>query len=1273
MHHRTFLIVLLALVLPAVSGWAASDRGDLQGTVTDPQGALIPGAQVVVRNVETGVETRLTTNSAGFFLASELVPGNYSVRLTAPGFAALETTGLKVIAGGTTTANAEMRVGDAAQSVQVTATPPLVDSSPANFTTMVDQRYIEDLPLQGRDIQTLVQLIPGVVQSGGPSGAVFGFNSQFGGFPDPLHLVGSAISVNGSQGGAAGWYLEGSLNATVGAEAAIVNPSPDAVAEFNLVANGLAAEYGRTSGGVVNVVLKSGTNQLHGSLYEYNRNSFFSATNPFARRDQSGNPFLQPRINYNDPGGTLGGPVYIPKIYNGRNRTFFFVSEDLSILHENENKIMTVPLAGEKNGDFRGDPNFDAVCNPAAGMNRCLYDPWTTTAPDDNGYQHRSYFPTPVIPQGRINKLAQFYLKTLPDPNYVDPLMKDICGNTCNNYVGAVGSGMTTNNVSLKIDHRFSDKQAFFLDWLYNPSHYENFRYPWDGPTAQLYTGIMGAQPFNASNQLAILGLTSSITPTLINEARISFGRQALKDQQNPDSVTGNSEVKKMVQGMNFWLFDPLQSVPTITVDSLTFGPIPYTSSMSMGQQAYTASDNITKVIGKHTLKAGFAFRRNNLFNTSALGYNLGFYTDGTQDPVSGLGGSGLATFLLGWVDQGQPSTAVEAAPWQTNDDYSTFVQDEFRVRRNLTLNFGVRWDVYGWIRERYNNLALVNFNEPNPEVPAYMGRLDYMGTPNHPGRNLYAPNWGDLGPRLGIAWAPANRWVIRAGFGLVYSNSGSAVFGQDNGAFSSSGAYVPVAVPKTDPYYYNLTPSFVLGQPAPSLDIPNLSANRANDAQLLGAGCCYTFLKPPKDAYVETWSLFVQHEFANNLIVSAGYVGSHGLHLAGDEIRSIDNVPTGVLESLRSKINNLYPVDPSLVNAAPSLGCSIDPDTGKGMCSGWTAFLPYPQWYGIQAMMAPDGYNRYHSGQLRVEKRYSNGMNFIVAYTRSKNMVSEGLGALVANTFGPTTGPKGVGRIAWVPGAAGGGSADGWTHTNADDYDNRARYTALAPDDTPNVLNLAGTYELPFGQGKRFLASNGLAQKIFGNWKITQNWNFQSGVPLAFRCPYNGIYSKYCDATGISLSAGRGSETKAQREAQWFNPAALQPTWGLDPTLNFALANGVNPDGSPFDPDSVDSFWRFGNLGLRPPSGRAPAYWNVDASLGKEWRLNETRRVSFRYDLLNALNHQNLGIPNTNFCLPPNSDGSQDLIHQYGCAFGQITNVATDPRAMQFSLRFDF
>lgn len=1272
MHRKLFCAALAAAIALTSAAWASAERGELQGTVTDPQGALVPGAQVLVRNVDTGVEIKLSSNSAGFFLAAELVPGTYLVRVAATGFSSLEITGLQVTAGRVMVADAAMRVGEASQSVQVTGESPLVDSAPANFTTSIDSHYIENLPLEGRDIQTLVQLIPGVVQSSGPSGSVFGFNSQYGGFPDPLHLVGSSISVNGGQAGANGWYLEGSLNATVGAEAVVVNPSPDAVSEFNLVSNGLAAEYGRTSGAVVNVVLKSGTNQPHGSLYEYNRNSSFSASNPFARRDPQGDLMLQPRVNWNDPGGTFGGPVYIPKVYDGRNRTFFFFSEDMSILHENVNRILTVPLPAERNGDFRGDPRFASVCDPAAGIVNCLYDPFSTTAPDENGYQHRTPFPTPVIPPDRINSLAKFYLDSIPNPNYVDPLQQGSggCGIYCNNYIGAVGSGLTTHNLSIKLDHRLSDKHALFVDWLYNPSLYENYRYPWNGPTAQLQTGVMGSQPYRTRNQLAIVGLTSSFTPTLINEVRASFGRQAMISQPQPDSVTANSQVKQKVAGMNFYLFEPYQPVPTMSFDGFQFGPLPYQTSVSQGQQAYTFSDNLTKVLGRHTLKGGFAFRRNNLFNISGGGYTIGFGANATNDPVTYQGGSGLATFLLGWVDQGSPSTSVQFAPWQTNDDYSAFAQDEFRVRPNLTLSFGLRYDVFGWIRERHNGIAVINFDAANPEIPAYKGRLDYVGTPNHPDRNLFPANKDSFGPRFGFAWSPTPKTVIRGSIGIVYSNSMSSVFGQGNGAMSSAGNWVPVYAPITDPY--NRTPSFVLGNPAPTLPIPDLGYNRANNVQNLG-GWTATFLKPPKDPYVETWSFFVQRELPGNLVINAGYVGSHGLHLASDETRNINTVPMSIQQGLRNKINLEYPADKGLI---PLYGCNQDAATGDALCSGWYSFLPYPQYPVIAAMMAPDGYSRYHAAQLRVEKRYSQGLNFIAAYTFSKSIVSEGVGALVANTPAPSTIGKsggGVGRIAFIPGAAGGGSADFWTHTNAEDTDNRARYTALSPDDTPHVLNLAATYELPVGQGKRFLSAPGVAEKILGGWRITQNWNFQSGVPMFFdMASCNGIYSCRPDAVG-DLSAGRSSKNKAQREDQWYNPNALAPTWGTDPGVLRQVSTGVNPDGTPFNYDALDSWWVFGNVGLRPPSGRIPGFWNMDASLAKEWKFAETRRLTFRYDLLNALNHQNLGVPDHTWCLPPNPDGSTDLVHTFGCQFGRITNVATDPRSMQFGLKFQW
>ena len=259
---------------------------------------------------------------------------------------------------------------------------------------------------------------------------------------------------------------------------------------------------------------------------------------------------------------------------------------------------------------------------------------------------------------------------------------------------------------------------------------------------------------------------------------------------------------------------------------------------------------------------------------------------------------------------------------------------------------------------------------------------------------------------------------MIRGGFGIIYSNSLSALFGQGNGAVSSPGSSLGASTPITD-YSYE-TPSFILSQGAPTISLPNLSTNRTQNAQLVGvASNIYGFTKADHDPYVQQWSLFLQRELPGNMVVSGGYVGSHGLHLLGEEIRNLDYVPTKVQQQLRGNINNNFPVNPALNG---DWGCAPDPTQNNQVtCAGWYVFAPYPQWWSVQNLLSPDGYNRYNSAQFRVEKRYSQGLNFIVAYTISKNMVSEGLGALVANTTGPTTiSNKGVGRIAVIPGAAG-------------------------------------------------------------------------------------------------------------------------------------------------------------------------------------------------------------------------------------------------------------
>lgn len=1231
---RVVLASCVGLLISALCAFAAIDRGTIQGTITDAQGAAVPAVRVEVTNLATNVTTNTVTNDAGFYAVTELLPGPYRVRAAAQGFSTLEFTNVTVTAGSKTTVDGSLTVGQLAETVNVKAEAPLVESTAANFTTSVQTQLLNQVPIVGRDIQTLVQLMPGVTQSTGPSGSVFGFDSQFGGFPDPTHIVGSGISVNGSQSGANAWYLDGTLNAALGPESVVVNPSPDAVGEFAMVNNGLAAEWSRTSGAVMNVVLKSGTNAFHGNAYTFNRNSWFSASNPFQRRDQSGRAFLSPRVNFNDLGGTFGGPIR-------KNKTFFFASWETSFLHETLPRIYTVPTAKNRAGDFSDQPSLAGSCNPAGGVTNCLYDPYSTTGPDANGLFHRTPFATPVIPSSRIDPLAAFYVQSYPNPNFVDPLQQGPsgCGVFCNNFLGAVGSSQTTHNMSVKVDHNITDNSKLFVEYLFNPSWYQNFRLPWTGPTA-VTQGVAGAQPYRTMNQIFTVGHTQTFGATLINEFRASFSRQNQKATPNPDSLVANSQIKQRIQGLNF-ILDSFGPVPTIGVGGLPgFGPQQWQNAIQ-GVDAYTLLDNVTKIISQHTVKAGIMFRRDHNWNEASWGYGLGFGGGLTNDPVTGLGGSGLAQFLLGAVDPGS-GTGTYHAPYQTNDYWGMYLQDDWRVNSKLTLNIGLRYDIFGWFRERTDALANFDFNATNPKVP-YKGAIVYFGTPAHPGRNVFPANKSNLGPRINFAWTPFadRKTVVRGGYDIIYSNGISAAFGDQNGAISGP-AYANFFAYNGD--FTGKRPAFQLSQGAPNLNIPPLDQVKKDNNQFLGTGLG-GFLKAPHDPYVQQWSLFVERQLPAEMVINVGYVGTHGLHLFGDEFRNYDHVPTALRLQLRNHINDTVTTPDALV---PIYG----PTVPRSLIS-----VPFPQYTAVGINTSPDGFNRYNSLQARFEKRYSRGLTLTAAYTFQKNIQSANLTSLIGNTATPTTLGRTVGRSAYVPGSYSQSAAG---QAGVRDPDNRNMDVALSPDDIPHILNLAAVYELPFGKGKALLAGSKVGTALLGGWKLTQNWNFQSGVPLPISGPCNAINCRpnlIGDPNKFS-----GSRTKQDQENQWWNPAAFSAAFGSDPAILTAP-----------DPSVFDQWWQFGNMGLRNPAVRSPGFWNADMALTREFHLSEARYFSLRWDVYNALNHQNLGIPNTGWCLPPNADGSVDLIHQFGCQFGKITNVQTDPRAMQFGLKFYF
>ncbi|HXF27157.1 MAG TPA: TonB-dependent receptor [Bryobacteraceae bacterium] len=1227
-HLRLVLAAALALSAAVVSR-AQLNRGQIRGTVSDAQGAVIPNAHVSVTNVATNVVNRLTTNNAGFYLASDLVPGTYAVQVQAAGFNKLDISNIEVQAGTTATVDGSMKIGQAAETIDVTAQTPLIEGTASNFSTSIQPQLLDKVPILGRDIQNLVQLLPGITQSVGPTGSGFGFDSQYGGFPDPTHIVGSGISVNGSQGGANAWYLDGTLNATLGPEAVVVNPSPDAVSEFNLVDNGLAAEWSRTSGAVVNVVLKSGTNAFHGNLYEYNRNSHFNASNPFDRRSPTGEEFLSPRINFNDLGGTLGGPIV-------KNRTFFFFSWETSLLHVNKNQIYTVPTAQEIGGNFNDRPDL-GTCPTCM-----IYDPYSTTGPDANGQFHRTPFPGNVIPANRIDPLAAYYVQSYPHPNFVDPLQQgNGCGIFCNNFLGTIGSGLTTNNMSIKVDHRFNDTSALFVEYLYNPSYYSNFRLPWFGPTAPTQ-GLSGAEPYTTANQILTIGHTQTFSSTFINEFRASYSRQNQISQPNPSKLVDNSGIEQRIQGLNF-ISNTLFPVPIIGIGGYGgFGPAQWQNGIQ-GVDAYTLQDNVTKIIGSHTVKAGLMWRRDDNWYDTNWGFYLNFGGNLTNDPVTGLGGNGMAQFLLGAVNTGSGSGEFQY-PYQTNDYWGFYVQDDWRVNSKLTLNVGLRYDIYGWFRERHNYLANIDFNAMNPDVP-YKGRIAYFGTPAHPASDAFPANKGDLGPRINFAWSPTDdrKWVIRGGYDIIYSNGISAAFGDQNGAISGAGFSNQVVF---NGDFTGQRPAFQLSNGAPNLNLPPLNQVKVNDEQFLGTGP-QGFLKGDKDPYVQQYSLFVERELPKGMALSVGYVGTHGLHLFGDEFRSYDHVPTAALQQLRTSINDQVPTPPSLVS-------TFGPTMSLGQ-----SLKPYPQYANLSINSNPDGFNRYNSLQVKFEKRYSSGLNFMLAYTHQKNIGTPNTGSIIGNTATATTIGRTVGRAGLVAGALSGGSGNTAGAASPQNPDDRYNDVALTADDIPNVLNIAGTYELPFGKGKPFLSNSRIGRVLLGGWAITQNWNFQDGVPLVISAPCDGIQGEI----GVCRPNLIGDPNKgAGTQKQWLNPNAFEAAFQTNPAVLTAA-----------DPTIYNEWWQFGNMGVRNNAVRSPGFWNADMSLSRDFHWTETRYFSFRWEVYNALNHQNLGIPNTSWCLGPNPDGSTDLVHQFGCQFGLITNVATDPRAMQFGLKFQF
>ena len=1288
-QHRILISTLLFVLTGAA--WGQLNRSSIEGTVTDQQGAAVQGATVVVMSQSTNVTNPTTTNATGYYQVIGLLPGRYTVTIKASGFSTLQSQNVDTAAGQTSRFDGILEVGAAQQRVEVSGTTPLLETSASNFSTTVALKTIDDTPLQGRDLQQLVYLMPGVANVAGPPGSNFGFNSQYGSFPDPSNAQGSDISVNGGQGGANSWYIDGSVNVSGLTENVNVNPSPDAVSEFQAVTNGFSAEYGRTGGGVFNVVLKSGTNSFHGNVYEYGRNSATSARNPFTSLSSTGQNINDRVLHYNDFGGTIGGPVILPKIYNGKDKTFFFFSLDKTILHLDGQSVFSVPTQAMRSGNFSEDPS---------SVSNGIYDPYSTVGPNANGQFQRTAFGTPLvangclntviqasssptcqfstqIPTARLDPTAMFFLKSYPMPNYIDPNSTCPMGKNgfaiCDNYLGPIGSSQDPYNVSGKVDHQLSEKSRLFVEYASNFGEYNNFRTPWTGPTVP-YVGYGANTPFSFLSLVGAIGHTYMVNPTLFNDFRVSVSRQVLDAHPAqaglPDSVTDLSQVEKVLAPSQIFLsqFTPSPSfsitMPGGSSYTSSFGS-PGWNSQKQANDSLTILDDVSKIIGKHTIKTGFMYRLDRQGREISDPSSLNFTGSLTADPNTGLGGNGLEQFMMGAV--ANSATGLTAQPYSSYPYWGLYLQDEYRITSNFTLNIGLRDDMIFFWKSRYGSESNFCLGCMNPQT-GMPGEMVYEGLSSQipQGSAIAPPRYLNPAPRVNFAWNPLHdqKTVIRGGYDIFYTNASNSINNVGQGiqpgaqwqSFSNwTGSFYPnqcgehsgecVAFPLSDTTTNKA-----------SLTIPPIPANGKPPAANLDPsyGASMQIYYPPSAMpRVQSYTLNIQRELPGNMVLEVGYAGSHGTHLAGEAWRQFNLVPVADKIKYGTSINANVPISDYYSGAQAALLAQI---WGGTSIPRSILLSPYPFYGSLFTQTMYDGTSKYNGLNVRLQKRMTHGLTFLMAYTFSKKLYNASTDQLASQLFNTIA----LSRNGIIGGRASTTSSVGGTcGINGGCYqdpDNRNLDKTIAYDDIPNMFNVAFSYDLPFGRNRQWLSSsNRFVDAILGGWRVSGNFNAESGVPLSVSGPCNQLTCR------PNLVGNPSAVPGGQNAQDWINVNAFQPVFGMDQSF------WANPNLN--DPRE----YVFGTAGAYLPGLRAPGFIGLDSTLMKDFHFTEQRYLEFRWEVYNALNHQNLGYPNTNYCLPPAADGSTNLVQQAGCAFGRITNIQTDPRALQFALKLYF
>lgn len=1184
---------MLLPLLCATSLFAQTNRGAISGNVFDGTGALVPGASVTITNLGTSRKVKLTTSEAGSFSAPDLEPVEYSVEVEAPGFKRSKVERVKVDTASTASIDVVLQPGTVETQVLVTAEAPAVNTESGTTGNTISERQIMDTPLTNRSVLDLAVVLPNV---GGDVG------SENPTVTSGQTVPGFNLSVNGGRPGSTAILADGVNNTGVGLARAVVTFSPETVQEFTVQTSAYSAEYGQTGGGVINATTKSGTNRLTGTAMWLTRNPVTNAA-PFTTASVN-----RPVSNLRDNQFSLsgGGPVVIPKLYNGRNRTFFFAAFEPRRRQDHIQADSLLPTEAMRNGDFSGLSAVSGGWAPADIVRKfgirttgdtTLYQQFN---PVGNQFQAitlgtgQTYAPFPgnVIPKSLLDPVSQKALQYMPKAG--------------DYYVNS--NGLLVNWNTQRFVKQDEDRYLVRIDHTITDRNHINGRITAIPAVGQKGFGseVNGNGADYSFSRQAMLADTHSFSPAVVNDLRLNYTRGRFSGTYTPefDVKTGRNLTKEL-------------GLPSITEGGMPMFSFGLSAFGNIGSQGSTLNDNVEErynvadivyvTKGRMSWKFGVDLTHA-LMNVTPLyaaaGGNYAFSNLQTNSigTGSGTGGIAFATFLLGIPNTVAQRNVIIPYYYRWNSG-AAFVQNDWKVKPNLTLNIGLRYSLQMPRTEKYNHQGVFrpdlakSYALPSPTTlvngqvltSALVTPFAYSGMGGR-SQYLYDPHYLDFEPRFGFAWSPRltgmSNMVVRGGYGLSHAplTGNNRLPNPDFGAplnFTSTSGQT------NQNYLTRLSTNPPLITPLPVdqyLNVPQDGLVYLGGINVPG----FVVAQNNKTPYSQNWNLTLTWQLPQRTTVELAYVGNKGTHLFLPSV-NINTRPFDYVNALDAANQSADTTVPDPLQRRDTAGRIINVPRGS-LDSLYMGISTLNTFYDAEANSIR------HATYINVTRRGANGLTLLTNYTFGKSIDDASDASPDKNTL--TTGTVGGGQM-----------SSGGTRQND---------RSVSSFDIKHNFNATALYDLPFGRGRRFLAdSKWPIRETVGGWLVSGVFRLMGGYPAV---------ATLSDANFL------GGPTHTIRPNMVSGVPLLNPLWDRNCPLGNLCEPYLNPAAFVRTPRG-----QLGNAPRTLDGVRGPMQRYFDASIQKNFSLGERRRLQFRMDLINAFNHPV-------FRMSPNNGGGTDL-----------------------------